>query len=132
MEKANEIIRLIKSASYHKNRGDYGISCYESRLSAIYSMEILANYLKIEINGDNLREIYKQINKIIDLSNIRYCIDYLDSLKNLEVTYCDTYCSDEIPGAEVLDYANYDDSYRALKCSEEIKDFVLNIINNKQ
>ncbi|WP_157463191.1 hypothetical protein [Caldisphaera lagunensis] len=125
----NEIIRLLKSANYHLNNGDYGISCYESRLSAIYSMEILANYLNIEINGSNLREIYKQINKIVNLSSIRYCIDYLDSLKNLEVNYCDTYCSDEIPGAEVLDYVNYDDSFRAYKCSNEIKDFVFRIIS---
>lgn len=131
MNQENELIRLIKSAENHLKEKEYGVSCYESRLSAIQSLKLLADNLKIVINGSSLREIYKQLNKVKELKEIKYCIDYLDSLKNLEISYCDTACSDEMPGSDVLDYANKDDAEKAINCSKEIINLVLKINDDK-
>jgi HEPN domain-containing protein len=130
LNQINESLRLIRSAENHLINKEFGISCYESRLSAIISLKKLADYLNLETKNNTLRELYKQINRFLNLNSIKYCIDYLDSLKNLEISHCDTYCADEIPGSEILEYANKDDAERAIKCSREIYNFLLlNIIN---
>jgi len=131
LSQINETLRLIKSAEHHIINKEYGISCYESRLSAIISLKAIADYLKLETKDSSLRGLYKQINQFYNLNKIKYCVDYLDSLKNLEISYCDTYCSDEIPGSEILEYANKEDAERAIRCSKEINEFLLNLTKLK-